>query len=73
MTLSPTPSHSIATSVPTSSTSVVMSTVITYYYDATTSHVNDAEEIIWPPIAIAIVLLICLCVGGIIGGIICYR
>lgn len=54
MTISPTPSHPIATST-LASTSTVVTTAVTY--GMTTSPVHATEQVIWPPVLIAIAVL----------------
>ena len=71
VTLSPTSSYSIAvTRSIAPSKSTVMPTVVTH--SMTTSPIFEPEPVIWPPIAIAIaVIILCLSIGGSIGAV-CY-
>ena len=71
--LSPTSSYSIATSAPATSSSVVVTTAIAYSMTTPPLHVTEPEVVIWPPIAIAVIIILCSTVGGTIGVVCCYR
>ena len=74
MTLSPTSSYSIATSALVPSSSVAVTTAIMYSMTTPPIHVTEPEVVIWPPIIIAIaIIILCSSVGGAIGAVYCYR